>query len=108
MGGFRARSGSLLGASGLRRVDRELPQPFAQRVAVDAEPPCGFELVAAHFAQGAAEQSRFDDFLKPGVEIAVTPPQLHLHTVIDAARDNYYPLADACPVSPLAHHPPDR
>src|SRR3546814_11149094 len=75
MGGFRARSGSLLGASGLRRVDRELPQPFAQRVAVDAEPPCGFELVAAHFAQGAAEQRRFDDFLKPGVENAVTPHQ---------------------------------
>src|SRR3546814_11728173 len=86
MGGFRARAGSLLGASGLRRVDRELPQPFAQRVAVDAEPPCGFELVAAHFAQGAAEQRRFDDFLKPGVEIAVTPHQLLVRPEIGRAH----------------------
>src|SRR3546814_17264943 len=47
---------------------------------------------------------RFDDFLKPGVEIAVTPHQLLVRPVIDGARDQIDRLGEAGPVVAIADH----
>ena len=58
---FRSTGARAMRRLGMRRIDVELPQSLAQRVAVDPEPSGCLELVAAYFAQHAAEQRGLDD-----------------------------------------------